>query len=517
MKHKNIILISILAFITLFFGINNIEAKEYEGYIKFREEIPGIYFNKIRDGVKHSTPSYLLRRSTDDIHVYCLEPGINVTNFEKYQMEETNQAKLLKITEKQWERATLLAYYGYQYGNHTDKKWYAITQYLIWKEVSPEVTVYFTDGVDGAKITPYTKEINELNNLVNNHLKLPSMVNNTFEVGVNNKIIINDNNGVLNNYKAISSNGINAKINGNELNITGLKLGNNTINLEKEDIRFNNEPIIYLSDISQKVMQTGRFPKIKASLNVIVKGGNLDITKYGEKLLYINNGYKYENKLLKNVEFELYADEDIYNLLGELVFKKNEKITELKTDENGNAKLENALYLGKYYLLEKSTSDNHVLDNKKYEFTIKYEENNNLEETITLYNHLPKGSLKLLKVNHKGESLSNAYFEIFNSENNLVFRGYTDKNGLINIEKLPLGTYYIKEIKAPDGYKINREIIKFEITKDGQVIDVKAKNDLIVNVPITDKNEFPLFEVLSLTFALTGILILIYAKKNKRK
>ena len=348
-------------------------------------------------------------------------------------------------------------------------------------------------------------------------MKTPSFSNKTFSVGINNKIVLNDTNGVLNNYKINTNKGVNGNINGNTLNITGLKIGNSTIELIREDTRFNKNPIVYLSDLSQKVMATGKFPTIKTKINVNVLGGKIEITKYGEELKYQNNSYKYDNKLLSYVSFDIYSNEDIYNLLGELIYKKNEKVSTIKTDNNGKAVLDN-LYLGKYYLIEEETTENHVLDNKKYEFTIDYKNDQTIAlEKLTLYNYLPKGSLNLLKINHKGEALSGAYFEIFNSNDNLVFRGYTNENGIIRIDKLPIGNYYIKEKKAPNGYKVNKEIIDFEIKENGQVINIKAKNDLIVKVPITDKDEFPLIEVISLIFVVAGIGVLIYDKKNKRK
>lgn len=519
MKIKNKLFGMILVLISLIVGTSNINADSYEGYIYWREQIPNTYVTKIKNGeVKHDEMT-LLRRSTDMKFVYCVEPGTNVTNYDKYQIHESNQAKILNISEEQWERATLLAYYGYGYGNHTDSKWYSVTQYLIWKTVSPEVTVYFTDVQGGKKIDKYTSEIAELERLVKEHYKTPSFSNKSFKVGVNNRITLTDENSVLKNYKVSSSEGINTLQNGNNLTIVGLKLGNYTINLTKEDTKYSAPPIVYTSNVSQDVMSVGKFPTLKTKFNVEVKGGDLKVTKYGENLLYVNNTYKYENKLLKDVVFELYANEDIYNLLGELVFKKDEKITEMKTDENGIATFENALYLGSYYLLEKESAEGHVLDKTKHEFEIEYDKNNNLKEEIELYNYLPKGSLKLLKINHKGEALSGAYFEIFNKDDNLVFRGYTDENGYINIEKLPLGKYYIKEIKAPNGYKINKKVINFEINKNGEIVNIKAKNDLIVKVPITEKNEFPVVESIGIVLILMGISggIIYVIKKNKNK
>ena len=43
------------------------------------------------------------------------------------------------------ERISLLAYYGYGYEGHSDQKWYAITQVMIWRTTNPESDIYFTD------------------------------------------------------------------------------------------------------------------------------------------------------------------------------------------------------------------------------------------------------------------------------------------------------------------------------------------------------------------------------------
>ena len=344
MKKKSIFFL-LFTIIIGFMSITGIKAEEYSGVINWREKIDGIYFNKIRDGKTISATSHYLTRSTDGEHVYCLEPGVNITNFEKYQMEETNQAKLLNIADKQWERATLLAYYGYKWGNHTDKKWYSVTQYLIWKEVSPEVEVYFTDTLGGKRVTRFENEINELNRLVDNHLKTPSFSNKTFSVGINNKIVLNDTNGVLNNYKINTNKGVNGNINGNTLNITGLKIGNSTIELIREDTRFNKNPIVYLSDVSQKVMATGKFPTIKTKINVNVLGVKIEITKYGEELKYQNNSYNINIMFMVIYNTQTYKEknsneisklEEYIDLGKELGFKTYNESYVLQTCEAAN-------------------------------------------------------------------------------------------------------------------------------------------------------------------------------------
>ena len=44
----------------------------------------------------------------------------------------------------------------------------------------------------------------------------------------------------------------------------------------------------------------------------------------------------------------------------------------------------------------------------------------------------------------------------------------TDETGLITMEKVPLGTYYFKEIEAPKGYELSNEVVKLELNLDSK-------------------------------------------------
>ena len=75
-----------------------------------------------------------------------------------------------------------IAYFGYGYYNHSDPKWYAISQYLIWKEADPLGHYYFTEGLNGLEANKFQEEINEINQLINEYDKDISFNNKTIDL-----------------------------------------------------------------------------------------------------------------------------------------------------------------------------------------------------------------------------------------------------------------------------------------------------------------------------------------------
>ena len=129
------------------------------------------------------------------------------------------------------------------------------------------------------------------------------------------------------------------------------------------------------------------------------------------------------------------------------------------------------------------------------------------------------GTLEFSKTDYStDEPLPNTLIEIYKADTDeLVFSGRTDENGKIVINKLEYGKYYILEKEAPEGYQLNNEKMYFEITEQGKIVKANMKDQQIVKVPDTSKNEFPLLETVSLFISLSGLGLLIYAKKRKKK
>jgi hypothetical protein len=133
----------------------------YEG-----EYIEGIWINKYNpfDKVTYYQKARFFREVGTNDFAYCVQAfrffkeNQTYTSTENTVFDYGTRDKIIKI-----------AHFGYGYKNHTDLKWYGVTQFLIWKELNYE-DIYFTDIAYGNRIDIYEEEIEELNNLVNNYV-----------------------------------------------------------------------------------------------------------------------------------------------------------------------------------------------------------------------------------------------------------------------------------------------------------------------------------------------------------
>ena len=429
---KKILLFLILLF-TSFITVNAQGDSFFEG-----EYIDNIYMNRLKDNIIDYQQARIFRHSLSFAPVYCIEPYSTFNKGALYYQTDTPP----NLTQEQIEKIKLISYYGWGYKEHTDQKWYAITQFMIWEASYPYATYYFSDTLGGPRVIKYTKEINEINNLINNHKKQPSFETTNIIEKTNKIITLTDKNNSLENYQVTSNN---ASIENNKLIIKNLNPGTHTISL-KQKLEGEKPSTFYVAGNSQNLVTKGHPDPITTSIEVIIQETKLSIKKL-DKDTKTNNPQP--NTSLTGAVFELYKDN---KLVKKFTLDKTE--IELKDLDYGN-----------YYLKEKEPGKGYQLNENKYNFEITKEKP---QIEITIENEVIKKEIEITKLfgteeNFKPEE--NINFNIYDEENNLIKTIITNKDGKASIT-LPYGKYIIKQMTTTEGFeKIEPITIEIKDTK----------------------------------------------------
>ena len=161
----------------------------------------------------------------------------------------------------------------------------------------------------------------------------------------------------------------------------------------------------------------------------------------------------------------------------------NEKITEITTGSDGMVSYE--LTAESYYLRELKAPDGYVLSADKVPFTVKSGETTELTVTNMPEKTENTGTLLIIKKAEKtGKPLSGAVFGVYDaSTDEKVAEITTGGDGMVSYE-LPAGDYYLRELKAPDGYALEKAKILFSI-KSEVTVKIEVTNMLADINPVT--------------------------------
>lgn len=432
------------------------------------EMIDNIYINKLTPDKKtiYYQKARFFRETGTNKFAYCIEPFRFFENQSAYNDTITPP----NLTNEQVKEIALLAHFGYGYENHSDKKWYAITQYLIWTVSEPNGQYYFTDTLNGNKIQPYNKEIEEIQNLVQQYKKLPSFANETLNSVLNNSVNILDKNNIISSFSIDESFAKYISIKDNAIVISEeTPIGNYTVKLSKNDNYYNTPLLFYQSNNSQNLIETG------------------DYNIYTE--FYLN--IKDTSVTIKKIDFDNDApinsgDAELSGATYRLFDNNMQKINDIIISENYEETLKNINY-GKYYLQEIKAGIGYQIDNTLYEFEITPEKN---KIELVLKNKVIKGQLIIKKYFEQDNDIlpeQNIIFNIYNSKGTLYKQVKTNEEGKIEID-LPYGVYKIEQLTTTEGYqKIEtfNIIIKSEEVLTYSLIDYKIP---VPNTSITYLN-----------------------------
>lgn len=236
--------------------------------------------------------------------------------------------------------------------------------------------------------------------------------------------------------------------------------------------------------------------------------GKLTVYKKGEMLAGFNKDFIYEEQFLKDAVFEVYAAEDIYSPDYQkdadgnriVVYAKDTLVTTIKTGEDGMAVAEN-LPLGAYRVVEKTAPNGFVLNPEAAEVVFVYEGQDTpvVEQEVAVGDERQKVAITVEKQDaENGAVVAGAVFGIYNKEDitadgKVIVAADTLLQEMTSDEKgqagctldLPLGSYYVKELKAPAGYVSSNEVLNFDASYQGQDVETVVLKAVKKNQPTT--------------------------------
>ena len=150
---------------------------------------------------------------------------------------------------------------------------------------------------------------------------------------------------------------------------------------------------------------------------------------------------------IKDIEFTLYDQE-------------NHEVGKAVTNEAGVAKID-GLEWGSYILKETNAPDYYEIDEEGRPVEITA---SNLDIQLTIVNATQKGSVVMTKYDEtETDKLEGAVYSLYSAAGAYLGDYTTGADGTLTVENLAWGSYYFKEKKAPAGYGLSDETIRFSI------------------------------------------------------
>ena len=227
-----------------------------------------------------------------------------------------------------------------------------------------------------------------------------------------------------------------------------------------------------------------------------------------------------KNGEIFDVTFGLYAEKELTAADG-TVIPADGLIEIISLDENGSGKVKTNLPIGSYYVKELATNSAYILNGQKYPVVFEYAG----QETATVHitanggeaieNNIIYGSVSGKKSDEDGNALGGAVIGIFKTgtekftTESAIQTTVTAADGSFSFEKVPYGTWVIREIESPTGFVLSKEEITVTIGAVDEVVEIELVNYFIKgNIELTkvDK-DYP-------DNKLTGAEFEVYADAN---
>lgn len=236
--------------------------------------------------------------------------------------------------------------------------------------------------------------------------------------------------------------------------------------------------------------------------------GNLVVYKKGEMLSGFEKDFIYKEQYLSGAEFEVRAAEDICTPDHQkdadgnriVLYAKDTLVATITTGESGKAVAKD-LPLGRYYVVETKAPEGFVLNPEPVKVALTYQDQETpvVEAEAMVGNDRQKVSISVEKQDiENGQVLSGALFGIYNKKDiqangkvlvkadTLLQEMTSDENGMATCTlDLPFGEYYVKELKAPEGFVSSDEVLEFVAEYQGQETKLVFLQTVKKNEPTT--------------------------------
>ena len=408
---------------------------------------------------------------------FCVQPEVLVQTGSNYTYG--------KFTDNQRTQMEHIAYVGWELSDKTDED-YVATQLMIWELLGTKINSTSYSG--------YSTKKNAIRSLYNKlYGSFPSFRNQSLTLNVGESITLTDTNGVFSNYYLdTKSNGITVSKSGNKLTITATASApeNATVSYQLVKDNYVGTSLLYSSSNSQNVVIFKQEDPRRFNINITVnKYGSLKITKQDE-----------DGTLVPNTSFKVSTNSDMSNPIGTYT-----------TGNDGTVTI-NDLLPATYYVQETAVPNHLVLDSTIHQVTVQA----NQTATYTAQNNWKKGKVLIRKTDKdSGKQVAGAVYAIFNANTNQeVARMTTLANGYASSDYIRFGSYYVKEVIAPDGYILNDTKYPVTISENEQKIEVNGVDERVRGIINIEKQDSATGETAQGEATLVGAKYGLYAREN---
>lgn len=388
---------------------------------------------------------YMFRiRETGQI-AFCIEEGVPAGLGGGATQENLNQVLSNAALR---DRLSLIAYFGW-YGN-SDKSdtQYVAVQQMLWEAFGGETL--------STTVPNYASRKQFVDTEISNYYTRPSFHNQRVTVKVGETVTITDTNGVFSNYAMNNiSNTANVTLrqDGNRLHITAHANSNESgrVRISRIPADYAKTPLVYQVGNYQRVSVLHVGDPIFADLNIdVLKEGHAEVLKVGEE-----TGLPLAGAVFRFVTSD-----------------GQEK--ELTTGADGKARWENLMVDTTVTITEIKAPNGYILNSNPQTLTIRANETT----TVRFDNKEQLANLTVIKEDEEtgnapqgAATLFGAKYDLTDADGNFVATLTMDNVDGISqaeIKGLKLGTYFLQEVEAPEGYNLDPTKHEVQLTYAGQ-------------------------------------------------